>query len=267
MGTLALQYAPVSYEVFACLTGAGYKCMNYKMCVASVFLLLQHNPIMSDWDVSKWLNEIGLEERYAQSFIDNGYDLPNLCANLKDEDLDAIEVNQEDRNELFQHVVRLRHWSVARKPIKFDDSLTTISNGNIVHSDDSSNGESSIEYQQQPSDSLGASNELSVKSPDSLRSVSSELSDHTPLSKTDESEGDCKLSSLHAPKKPPRSFKHRVPPPPLPTSNSSQSQGLSRLQLKLKLKQELQKDHIVITEHPYIQVSQVDCLRTLSLDC
>jgi len=212
---------------------------------------------MSNWDVSEWLNEIGLEERYAQSFIDNGYDLPNLCANLKDEDLDAIEVSQEDRNELFEHVGRLRHWSVARKPIKFDNSLTTIPNGNTVHCDNSSNTESSFtEYQQQPSDSLGASNELSVKSPDSLRSVSSELPDHTPPSKTEESEPDCKPSSLHAPKKPPRSFKHRVPPPTLPVNDTSQSQGLSRLQLKLKLKQELQKDHIVITEHPYVQVGK-----------
>jgi len=213
---------------------------------------------MSDWNVASWLSEIGLKDRYAQSFIDNGYDLPNLCANLKDEDLDAIEVSQEDRNELFRHVGRLRHWSVARKPIAFDNSLnsSTISSVNSVESfEGSSTAKSSCaELQQQPADSLSASNELSVKSPDSLRSVSNELPDPTAPSKTEESDMDCKSSAMHAPKKPPRSFKHRVPPPPLPTSPTS-SQGLSRLQLKLKLRQELQKDHIVITEHPYVQVS------------
>ena len=213
---------------------------------------------MVDWDVQSWLEEIGYDKRYAQAFIDNGYDLPNLCANLKDEDLDAIEVETDDRNRLFEHVERLRHYSFARVPISYD---TPMSNGSLSTSHMNING--SVGGGLSPSstklslDSLGASQESSVKSPDSLASVSHELPDHPPALTTEVqlySEA-LNQSLTHVPKKPPRSFKTQGKqiPPPLPASSSTGA--LSKLQLKLKLKQELQQDHIVITEPPYVQVS------------
>jgi len=211
------------------------------------------------WDVNGWLQEIGFDKRYAQSFIDNGYDLPNLCANLKDEDLDAIEVDKEDRNRLFEHVEKLRHWSFARIPISYDSPML---NGNVPRSTVKSNGDvgssSSHLVTKLPVDNLGASQEPSVKSPDSLGSVSHELPEQTFPSTTEVqlySEALNQLST-HAPKKPPRSFKkqEKVIPPPLPLSSSTA--GLSRLQLKLKLKENLQKDHILINEPPYVEVSK-----------
>ena len=212
---------------------------------------------MDEWDVQSWLEEIGYDKRYAQAFIDNGYDLPNLCANLKDEDLDAIEVDEEDRNRLFEHVERLRHYSFARVPISYD---SPVPNGNIPRSPVNavSNGSSFVT---KPSlDNFGASQEPSVKSPDSLGSVSHEMPENPPTSTTEVQLYSEALNypSMHPPKKPPRSSKKQGKqiPPPLP-SNSSGS--LSKLQLKLKLKQELQQDHVLITEPPYVQVSILCC--------
>lgn len=211
---------------------------------------------MDGWDVNCWLEEIGYDKRYAQAFIDNGYDLPNLCANLKDEDLDAIEVDKEDRNRLFEHVERLRHHSFARIPISYSPVLdrntstrsTVNSNGNV--------GNGLPSFTRPPLDNFGASQEPSVKSPDSLGSVSHELPEHTPPCTTEVqlySEA-LNQSSTHPPKKPPRSSKKTGKSVPSALPLSSSNNGLSRLQLKLKLKEELQKDHIVINEPPYIQV-------------
>ena len=214
---------------------------------------------MDDWDVQSWLEEIGYDKRYAQSFIDNGYDLPNLCANLKDEDLDAIEVDKEDRNRLFEHVERLRHYSFARVPISYN---SPVPNGNILRSPVNANGtvsDGSSTFVTKPSlDNFGASQEPSVKSPDSLGSVSNEMPEHPPTSTTAVQLYSEALNqpSMHAPKKPPRSFKKQGKPVPPPLPASSLSSGLSKLQLKLKLKQELQQDHILITESPYMQVSK-----------
>ena len=211
------------------------------------------------WDVNSWLQEIGFDKRYTQAFIDNGYDLPSLCANLKDEDLDAIEVDKEDRNRLFEHVERLRHWSFARIPISYD---SPVPNGNVSRSSVNSNGDigSSLSnaVTKLPVDNFSASQEPSVKSPDSLGSVSHEVPEQTSPFKTDVQLYSEALNqpSAHAPKKPPRSFKkqEKVIPPPLPVNSSNTR--LSRLQLKLKLKEQLQKDHILINEPPYIEVSR-----------
>ena len=213
---------------------------------------------MDDWDVQSWLEEIGYDKRYAQAFIDNGYDLPNLCANLKDEDLDAIEVDKEDRNRLFEHVERLRHYSFARVPISYD---SPVPNGNIPRSLVNANGtisNGSSSFVTKPSlDNFGASQEPSVKSPDSLGSVSHEMPEHPPTSSTEVQLYSEALNhpSMHAPKKPPRSStkQGKQIPPPLPVNPSG---SLSKLQLKLKLKQELQQDHVLITEPPYTLVSR-----------
>ena len=214
---------------------------------------------MGDWDVQSWLQEIGYDKRYAQAFIDNGYILPSLCANLKDEDLDAIEVDKEDRNRLFEHVERLRHHSFARVPISYSPvpnrhtctRSTVNANGHI------GNGKPSIT--KLSLDNFGASQEQSVKSPDSLGSVSHELPEHMPPSTSDVQLYSEALNqpSTHAPKKPPRITKKpgKTVPPSLPSSSSSN--GLSRLQLKLKLKEELQKDRILVTEPPYTLVSHI----------
>lgn len=218
------------------------------------------NRAMSQWDVNSWLQEIDYDKRYAQAFIDNGYVLPNLCANLKDEDLDAIEVDKEDRNRLFEHVERLRHWSFARIPISYDSPVhkkdvpqsSVNCNGDVVGNRRSS----SSTMTNLSLDQCGASHEPSVKSPDSLGSVSHELPDHMPPSSVQLYSEALNQPSTQVPKKPPRSSKKQEKvvqmPPPASTSGGS----LSRLQLKLKIKQELQKDHILITEPPYVQVSK-----------
>lgn len=208
------------------------------------------------WDVNSWLQEIGFDKRYTQAFIDNGYDLPSLCANLKDEDLDAIEVDKEDRNRIFEHVERLRHLSFARIPISYN---SLVPNGNVSRFNMSSNGDigssSSNTVTKLPVDNFGAFQEPSVKSPDSLGSVSHELPEQTsPKMDVQLYSEALNQPSTHVPKKPPRSFKkqEKVISSSLPVSSSSA--GLSRLQLKLKLKEQLQKDHILINEPPYVEV-------------
>lgn len=52
------------------------------------------------WSVETWLKGSGMDH-YATAFLDNGYDTESLCANLKDEDLNAIGVYKRDHRDLF----------------------------------------------------------------------------------------------------------------------------------------------------------------------
>lgn len=57
---------------------------------------------LENWSLEKWLKKLGLRSKYKQAFIDNGYETADLCADLKKEDLDVIEVtNKHHRSTLF----------------------------------------------------------------------------------------------------------------------------------------------------------------------
>ncbi len=62
---------------------------------------------LDNWTPEKWLKKIGMG-KYKQSFLDNGYDTPDLCANLSKEDLDAVGVtNKHHRSTLFTQARKL----------------------------------------------------------------------------------------------------------------------------------------------------------------
>jgi len=62
---------------------------------------------LDNWTLEKWLKKIGMG-KYKQSFIDNGYETPDLCANLSKEDLDAVGVtNKHHRSTLFTQARKL----------------------------------------------------------------------------------------------------------------------------------------------------------------
>lgn len=55
---------------------------------------------MSSWSSTKdWLKGFGLEQ-YHKSFIENGYETQKLCANLKDEDLDGMNITMSRHREI-----------------------------------------------------------------------------------------------------------------------------------------------------------------------
>ena len=62
---------------------------------------------LTEWDVTDWLTRAGLQE-YTQSFVDNGYETVELCANLTGIDLTAIGItNKQHRSILHTHSRRL----------------------------------------------------------------------------------------------------------------------------------------------------------------
>ena len=63
--------------------------------------------------MTEWLEEVGLEE-YAESFVDNGYETAELCAQLTGVDMNAIGVtNKHHRSVLHAHARKLLEHSVC----------------------------------------------------------------------------------------------------------------------------------------------------------
>ena len=60
------------------------------------------------WTVEQWLKDAGMD-KYTTKFLDNGYDTQDLCAELQDQDLDAIGIAKRDhRKRLFALSKQLR---------------------------------------------------------------------------------------------------------------------------------------------------------------
>ncbi len=71
------------------------------------FPIRSHPQTVTEWDVTEWLTRAGLQD-YAQSFVDNGYETVELCANLTGRDLTGIGVtNKQHRSLLHAHSRKL----------------------------------------------------------------------------------------------------------------------------------------------------------------
>lgn len=97
---------------------------------------LSSSPVPSDsvvvWNVDEWLKKIGLE-KYSESFLDNGYETVELCANLCGKDLDAIGINnKQDRGSLVIHARKLLESDLSSLPDNFKQTATTLSNTNVM---------------------------------------------------------------------------------------------------------------------------------------
>lgn len=218
------------------------------------------------WSVEAWLEKLGLSS-YVEQFLDNGYNLQELCANLKDEDLDAIGVHKElHRTRLFAESSAMRDEAMAR----FKKSKDGGSAGSTDHSGSMGShgsfpaytepwGEDGFNHQysevwEQTTD--GGSHGLTPALVQLMQNGGQ--GGHAP---TDAGEKHKGLTFPHAPPaKAPRkklqtspqtSFTLPASPALPPPRQNATTGGLNRLQLKLKVLEELQKDRIILTEPPY----------------
>ena len=216
------------------------------------------------WSVEAWLEKLGLAT-YTDQFLDNGYNLQELCANLKDEDLDEIGVPRElHRTRLFAESSALRDEAMAR----FKRSKGGGSAGSTDHSGSLGShgsfpaytepwGEDGLKHQY--SEVWEQAADSGVTPAGLAHSVQNGGQGHAPTEAGDKHKG--LTFPLAPPAKAPRkkpqssqtSFTLPVSPalPPTRATQNSATGGLNRLQLKLKVREELQKDRIILTEPPY----------------
>ena len=213
------------------------------------------------WSLEDWLQKLGLA-RYVEPFIDNGYDLQELCANLKTEDLDAIGVKKEHRKRILAESSTLREEAMAR----FKKSKGGGSSGSTDHSG-SSHG-SFPTYTEPWSDE--ASKHLYSEVWEQPQVDAGVSHGNTPalaqlmLNGGQGQDVADKQKGLTFPPVPPLKSPRKKKLPHSPASQTSFTlpvapprplqgggAGLNRLQLKLKVLEELQKDRIILSEPPY----------------
>jgi len=190
---------------------------------------------MEDWSVDEWLKKVGMG-RYVQAFLDNGYDTPELCGGLKDEDLDAIGVtSKQHRSKLF-----------AQAKILHDlQSTASQANG-------SCNNNNTPLLATSPSQSPTYSEPWTgrgVRHNGVVAHGAEAVDSHSAINR--------KPSGEKPPAKPKRQaqkLRHAPVSPSLPPAPYPRGEGapkLTKLQLKLKIRDELQKDGIILSNAPY----------------
>ena len=222
-----------------------------------------------DWSVEPWLEALGLG-CYTESFLDNGYDLQELCANLKTEDLDAIGVKDEmHRARIFAEASKLRDEARAR----FKKSNGGGSSGSTDHSGSLGSRSSFPAYSEpwsedpqlqkhvysdvweqqmsSPTDGGGMTPALaqlmSVPNGGSEKNKGHTFPPVVPPSKVPRK----KVPTSPGPAGPQVLFTLPAAPRAAPGSGISGGGGLNKLQLKLKVLEELQRDRIILSESPY----------------
>ena len=186
--------------------------------------------------------------QYAESFVDNGYDTPDLCGKLENDDLTAIGVtNKNHRSILFKK---------ARELL------------NLVNSSE---------------EATDAPNEQPTK-PLSPLVINTTPSPTLPTSPSNVGQGDysepwhnsytgrglgggggpgvIKIRKTNSGEKPPlpppnKNKKKQPPPSPIATDlptfkREGPDTGLTKLQLQLKIREELRAEGVVLSEEPYV---------------
>lgn len=191
------------------------------------------------WSVEDWLKGANMGI-YATAFVDNGYDTIALCAELKDEDLDAIGVtNKKHRAILFTHAKQLREKAggLDRRAETLPGASST--EGMPAYSEPWTPGKS--EGAKQNGVIVHAGEDAGAHTHKGLhKKRSRETSRPAPAIKP--------RKQLKVNTQP---IKRPVVSPDLPPYQKDGPAGLTRLQLKLKIREELQKDRIILSEAPY----------------
>ena len=195
---------------------------------------------MDDWSVEEWLKKAGMG-RYTQAFQDNGYETPELCANLKDEDLDAVGVvSKQHRSKIF---------ALAKTLLELEGAASSQAN------DSSNNNNASFSSTSPPSiySEPWTGNGVAMHATEATDS-------HSVVNR--KTSGEKKKVTL-PPAKTKRQTKQKRTPvspslPPAPYQREEGAPVLTNLQLKLKIREELQKDGILLSEPPYC--NDVRCL-------
>lgn len=229
------------------------------------------------WSVEAWLETLGLAD-YIDQFIDNGYDLQELCANLKGEDLDAIGVHSElHRKRIFAESSVLKDEATAR----FKKSNGGGSAGSTDHSG-SMGSHGSFQATEPVSDEVSKHlysevwiGEQATVEGNGMPSALTQLMQNGGHGDTSGVDNKKKGPSGPPPKaprkkgrtvtKPNYSTQTSLPalPPPRHLQPSGSSGSLNKVQLKLKVLEELQKDRIILSESPYCKEVGLACCNTL----
>ena len=227
------------------------------------------------WSVEGWLEALGLAA-YTDNFIDNGYDLQELCANLKKEDLDEIGVQKEEhRTLIFAKSAALRDEAVAhfKKSNGGGSAGSTDQSGSMgSHGSFPAYTEPWEEAQKHQysdvwvgetaaGDGHGITPVLAqlMHASGGQGQAMAELSDRQkgltfPPAPPPKAPRKKKVWPPISPAGIPNQSSLSPTPPALPPPRVPQTQttgGLNKLQLKLKVREELQKDRIILTEAPY----------------
>ena len=227
------------------------------------------------WSVERWLDELGLGA-YTESFLDNGYNLQELCANLKEEDLNAIGVeDRPDRKRIFAQSQALRKEAMARFKSKrsvgsagsTDQSGSMGSRGSFPgYSEPWEGGVERAEPKHHYTDVwVGDSDALGNAAAALLNGqiVADSPGETKRKQSTDKLKGGTfppaapgkpqRLKKVWPPTAPSQPLSAAPPPlhflPPAPATAG----GLTKLQLKLKVLEELQMDRIILSEAPYLK--------------
>lgn len=215
------------------------------------------------WSVEEWLEQIGMSE-YSEGFVDNGYETVELVSRMKGEDLDAVGVkNKKDRGILFtqarllEETTGIRPAPISRpSPGPGPAPVITLSMPGSVSPTTPCNVTPTSGYSEPWND-----NPTSTQSP-SVTDTYSEpwngsVSNGGPSKASEATDGDRKPPPLPPPNK--QTIKGKKPPPSpgiklREFKREDGEKGLTRLQLKLKIRDELLKDSIVLSEHPFCNV-------------
>ena len=214
-----------------------------KTCVKESIANMEESR--EEWSVFEWLAKAGMSE-YAQSFVDNGYDTPELCARLKNDDLTEIGVKDK------------RHKSVIFSQAK--ELMTCLNPGEVTDGHENPYAEPIVKVVKldtsSPTQPTGSYSEpwQSYTEPWSASPNVHSNGVSPKLKKT----GSDDKPFLPPPNK---SKKKHQPPSPLPKDLPAfkrpeglgdSPSGLTKLQLQLKIREELREEGILLSERPYV---------------
>ena len=198
-----------------------------------------------EWSVFEWLEKAGMSQ-YAESFVDNGYDTPDLCAVLQNDDLTAIGVtNKKHRSVLFSNARELmNHLNTSNEAP--DGPVNTPVEPIVVTLDTSS-------------PTLPANTTMGSYT-EPWQSYTEPWAASSPLHSNGVSMKLKKTGSGDKPPLPPpnKTKKKHPPPSPLPKDLPAFKRpeggeaGLTKLQLQLKIREELRGEGLVLSEPPYV---------------
>ena len=198
------------------------------------------NMELDKWNIYEWLEKAGMSQ-YAESFVDNGYDTPDLCAELQDDDLSAIGVNDKrHRTVLFTKARKLMDLLKGGEGTDGPIKLQAAPVSPIVVATCPSNGQYSEPWQ--PWSGRGTSG----------GGGGGQTNGGTRVKMARSGSGE------KPPLPPPNKPKKRHPPPSplateLPTFKREGGEtGLTKLQLQLKIREELRAEGVVLSEPPYV---------------
>lgn len=215
------------------------------------------------WSTTTWLKGFGLEQ-YHNHFIENGYETQKLCANLKNEDLDGMDITNSGHRSVLLNQADLLKCALSSPSSSYDNESHELSttNGDLVQSvhhngygrDQFDGGKSP---QKPRSNSTGNVEKLSViTDTDTYTTVFDDVQD-TKRNK--------KRPKIRSPKALPKRFDVKIDPTknpqrkPHPASEGSEittlvgipPQMMTKLQLKIRIKDMLARDNIILSRPKY----------------